>query len=77
MATATTFHATQLLCFGYYFQTPKVTLLGFSDRVSWQNVSSASTKMPGLIKPVHDGGGETSLHGLCCHLSGYCGNNVD
>lgn len=71
-ATAMTFHATQSLCFGYYFKTPKVTLLGLRNRVSWQNVSSASTKMPGLIKLVCDGGSETSLYGLCCHLSGCC-----
>jgi len=75
--TATMFHETQLLCFDYYFQTLKVTLLGLRNRVSWQTVSFASTEMSGLIKPVHDGGGGTSLHGWCCHLSGRCCTSVD
>lgn len=68
---------TTVAVFRLLFSEPKVALLGFRNRVSWQTVSSASTKMSGLIKPVHDGGGEASLCGRCCHLSGFRVTTVD
>lgn len=37
--------------FQVLFSEPKVALLGLRNRVSWQTVSSARTKMSGLIKP--------------------------